>query len=455
MKYAVIVKSGSPDAVAAACKAAGASNIRVARRLKQVFCETSSPDSLAAIPGVIVKPVSQVKADVSVPRRRMPQRVPIAGGTPHEVMEQQLPTYAASQASIASQMYDLRSVLDPPIIGSGSTIAILDTGIRKSHRGLVGKVVHEVDVTGSGSTDDVFSHGTAVAYMAVGGRHKVGEESGIAPGAMVMNIKVLNDRGMGDDETITLGLEAVADLIEAAKSQGLPVYHPMYPNLVNMSFGKTDPGDPDDPMRLAVQEFVAEVGTGVPLYAAAGNNGPEAGTITMPASMAEVSAVGATTFSPFDVWSYSSRGPTPDGLVKPNFVFFGVDIVLASSASDDAFEVKSGTSFSTPAAAGFWALALEGMPRVLPEALVEQFITLPPEEWQRTFGPLFAAMLVKPAGYTLGQRDNALGLGMPFGSLVIAGLESVAGGDLSVTVAQLVPAMMLVSIMPMIARMAK
>ena len=452
MKYAIIVKSGTAEQVAYLCRQLGATNVTVMPKLKQVYCETSSPEQLATIPGVVIKPVNKVSADVGIPRqRRTPSRQSVAGGTPLEVMYSQLPTYAASQASISSQMYDLRNVLDPPVVGSGTTIAILDTGIRKTHRGLLDKVIYEIDVSGSGTAEDIFSHGTAVAYMAAGGRHMVGEESGIAPGAMLMNIKVLNNEGNGDDETVAAGLEVVAELIAAADAQELPTYHPMYPNVINMSFGKPDTADEDDPMKLAIQAFVEEVGASIVIYAAAGNSGPEAGTITMPASMIEVIAVGAVTFSPFDIWRYSSRGPTKEGLIKPDFVFFGVDMVLASSKSDDAFEVKSGTSFAAPAMTGFWALGLEGLPRVMPDAMLEQYINLPPEQWQQIFTPLIAAMMIKPPGYVVGVSDNDWGYGFPLGSLAIAQMDQIAGGgDISSSLTGIMPAMLLMGMMPML-----
>jgi len=427
MRYAVVSKGLTISQLQDEVKRAGGRNIKVAARLNQVFCELDSEAvaKLGAVPGLVVKSVGKVKAtQVGVPREYFGGLSIPAASTPHEIMYSQLPIYAASQVSIASEMYNFRAMVEPPIIGSGSTIVILDSGIRKTHRGLVDKVVYEKDCSGSGSVEDVFSHGTAVAYMAAGGRHAPGEESGIAPGAMLMNIKVLDDSGMGTDESIVLGLEEVMSLWEDAEAQGLAHTDPMFPNILNMSWGKEDIGDEDDPIRLAVKSVYEAAPPGVVLYAAAGNNGPEPGTIMLPASMEEVIAVGVLTFAPFEVWRYSSRGPTIDGRIKPEYSFFGVDLVLASSKNDDAFEMKSGTSFSCPALAGFWALALDGAPRVLPAEMATIMLETPAPRWLETFGPMVQAVCVKPAGAPAGQ-DNDCGYGMPLGSLVIAQYRSL------------------------------
>ena len=62
------------------------------------------------------------------------------------------------------------------------------------------------------------------------------------------------------------------------------------------------------------------------------------GTINCPACEQYVMAVGSAHYLPesntFVVSDFSSRGPTQEGLVKPDVVLFGEDIVVASSQSD-------------------------------------------------------------------------------------------------------------------------
>ncbi|GAI71092.1 unnamed protein product, partial [marine sediment metagenome] len=56
----------------------------------------------------------------------------------------------------------------------------------------------------------MFCHGTGVAYVAAGGVH--GEDAGVAPGASLWNIKVLEDDGTGSEENVVLGLEHVMEM---------------------------------------------------------------------------------------------------------------------------------------------------------------------------------------------------------------------------------------------------
>lgn len=448
MRCVVTSKALPIDQIEREVRMRGGSNIRVAHASKQVFCEmdASAKATFEATGRLVVRVVGKVRAEqVGVPRKIVRRQYAGPMVTPYDIMYSQQPIYGASQATLSSQLYELRSVIDPPIIGSGATVAVLDTGIRKTHRGLVGKVVHEVNFTDSPSVNDVFSHGTAVAFMIAGGRHVYGEECGIAPGASLMNIKVIGDDGIGTDETVVLGLEELIRLWGVAEAQGLYPNDPMYPNIVNMSIGKPDNDDEDDPIRLGVMAVYATAPPAVAIYAAAGNGGPSPGTVTLPASMAEVGAVGALTFVPFEVWSYSSRGPTLAGLVKPDYSFFGVDMVLASSRGDDSFEMKSGTSFACPAYSGFWALAMDALPRMLPPEFVASLIETPTAQWQAAFGPFLAAMSVKPPSAPIG-KDNNYGYGMPLGSLALAQIDTIAGGGTSVL--EMLPAMVLMSMLP-------
>ena len=52
------------------------------------------------------------------------------------------------------------------------------------------------------------------------------------------------------------------------------------------------------------------------------------------------------------VGTFSPYGPTDDGRIKPDIVAPGVDIIMADSAYDTAFQRSSGTSFAAPAIAG-------------------------------------------------------------------------------------------------------
>lgn len=78
--------------------------------------------------------------------------------------------------------------------GSGITIGIIDTGIDASHPDLQGKVIGWVDfVNGKTTPYDDNGHGTHVASIAAGtGAASNGKYKGMAPGAKLVGIKVLN-----------------------------------------------------------------------------------------------------------------------------------------------------------------------------------------------------------------------------------------------------------------------
>lgn len=84
---------------------------------------------------------------------------------------------------------------------------------------------------------------------------------------------------------------------------------------------------------------------------AAGNNGPTYRTITHAAYAKNVVAVGALQngTSSNQIASFSSRGPTVDGRIKPTVCAPGQNIRSADGAGDTLYKLLSGTSMATPA----------------------------------------------------------------------------------------------------------
>ncbi len=413
MRYTVIPTGLSLSEVEAECRRLEGKNIKVAYRSEQVFVELedAAVEQLRAIPGLMVKTISKFQADQLF---RVGPPATEGGYTTCQ------PVYASSLASYWSLFYDFRELFSPPLTGEGLVCAILDTGIRKTHRTLAGKVTYEANFSDSPDCDDHFDHGTSVAYLVAGGRHALGEESGMAPGARVMNIKVLDDDGEGTTESVIMGINEVHDLFCEAVYGGLELGDPMYPNAVNMSFGEEDDGDPDNPVRLAIEKLYQASPGKFPIFCAAGNTG---GPVLLPAAAEHAWAVGATTFVPFELWELSARGSNV-GLVKPEMVFFGVDILCASAKSDDAFVTKSGTSFSSPLALGQLCLTREAAGRY---GFLEELIALSYEELE----PIVAAISYKPEGVPMGKTSD-WGYGMPMGHLLAQRL-GISGGDVDVS----------------------
>ncbi|MFC8435425.1 S8 family peptidase [Streptomyces sp. NPDC057253] len=235
--------------------------------------------------------------------------------------------------------------------GKGVKVAVLDTGVDTTHPDLASAVTAAKDFSGTGSTDDMAGHGTHVAATVAGsGARSGGRYKGVAPGAKILNAKVLNDDGEGTDSSVIAGLEWAA-------GQGARV--------ANLSLGQTDtPGE--DPVEAAVNALSKS--TGMLTVAAAGNEGPDAGTVGSPGAAESALTVGAVDGED-RLADFSSTGPTADSALKPDLTAPGVDIVSARAAhghmgdpAADGYVSMSGTSMATPHAAGAAAILAQRHP---------------------------------------------------------------------------------------------
>jgi len=412
MRYALISKGLPLDQIEAQAGKIGARQIRVTRLLGQVFCELDENQAkiLAQVPGLKVKLVKEFRAD-------------------------QVATELPPVETLSDVFYLLRSYFTPPLTGTGLTVAVLDSGIRKTHQSLMNKVVYEANFTDSPSPDDVFGHGTQVAFVVAGGLHALGGKAGVSPGASIMNIKVISDEGLGSDESIILGIDKVCDLAEAARKKGLWPTDDLYPNIINLSLGGEDDGDEDNPVRVACRQ--ASVDYGIDVVAAAGNSGPKMTTVMLPACEPEVIAVGAIeTNDEIVVWEKSSRGPTVQGETKPDFVIWGTNLEMASNKNDEEYIAKSGTSFAAPMLSGLTGLLWESGRRAYGESW--------PFRWTeaRQFAPYFST---KPADAPV-KKDNAYGFGLPaMGTMLGQVATPVSGPEQQMT--EMFPILMMLSMM--------
>ncbi|MFK0114634.1 S8 family peptidase [Streptomyces sp. NPDC090994] len=239
--------------------------------------------------------------------------------------------------------------------GKGVKIAVLDTGVDATHPDLKDQVVAAKNFTAAADATDKFGHGTHVASIAAGtGAKGGGTYKGVAPGAQLLNGKVLDDNGYGDDSGILAGMEWAAE-------QGA--------DIVNLSLGGGDTPD-IDPLEAQVNKLSAEKGI---LFAIAAGNDGEFGdqTIGSPGSAAAALTVGAVDDKDA-LASFSSTGPGLDGQLKPDVTAPGVDITAASAAgsliaqeegeSPEGYVTISGTSMATPHVAGAAAILKQQHP---------------------------------------------------------------------------------------------
>jgi len=262
------------------------------------------------------------------------------------------PVSALSASDYGDEQIGAPQVWDIGYNGTEIKIAILDTGIDDTHPDLdEGKVVAENDFTDDGTTDDLDGHGTHCAGIAAGERNTSTDMSGVAPGASLINAKVLNQSGSGYTSWIISGIEWSMD---------------QNADILSMSLGGLQQdGTGRDPESMAVTNAV---NAGYVVVIAAGNEGPGEGTIGSPAVAYGAIAVAASNNTD-GIADLSSRGPTGDGRVGIDLAAPGVNINSTNARWEigDDYTVESGTSMATPHVAGAAALLLEAYPDLTPE----------------------------------------------------------------------------------------
>jgi len=211
--------------------------------------------------------------------------------------------------------------------GQGAVVAVIDTGISRSHPDLAGVVLggfNALDPKRPDAWDDDQGHGSHVAGTIAGKRDGKGVV-GVAPMAKLYAVKVLDADGNGGYSSVIAG-------IEWAVKKGAKV--------ANMSLGA------DEGSEALKRAVAAASKAGMTIVAAAGNGG---GAVGFPASYPETLAIGASDVKDA-VAEFSSRGPEVD------FIAPGVDV--KSVKMEGGYEELSGTSMATPHVAGLAALAV-------------------------------------------------------------------------------------------------
>lgn len=306
----------------------GGANLSVKPLIGVVFAHMTNEQVAVLIvknPGVTIRLV-----DTVTPKVTIPTPVPASAAdslTPESLINE-------------TKLNTFRNSFTPPLLGTDVNIAVVDTGVRTTHKSLDGKVVYSENFTSSPTTGDVFNHGTGVAHIV----HVT------APDSNILNMKAIADDGTATEEQITSAIERCIEMKVAN--------HQYAPHIINLSLGSLDAGDPNDIMRVACRTAIEQYN--IWIAAAAGNDGPAPGTITCPACEQYVMAVGSASFPDNTLDDFSSRGPTKEGLVKPDVLMVGSDVLMASSTGDDAEVAKSGTSFSTPFMCGLAAWFKQG-----------------------------------------------------------------------------------------------
>jgi len=255
--------------------------------------------------------------------------------------------------------------------GSGTTVAIIDTGLDGNHSSLDDqdddpstydpKIIGFYDAVNSPENQNgtVFpyddqGHGSHCGGTTAGTGAPTYEHPGMAPQAHLVGVKVLDAGGSGSFAGVMAGMQWTIDTM-----------HQYNTRIASMSLG--GPGaiewtsSEEDSVNRQANEMVR---SGIALYIAAGNNGVSA-QIGTPGSAEDVITVGALD-KDTSIAIYSSQGPTEEGRVKPNIAYMGSSIMSVAYNSGDQYTAMSGTSMATPGAAGVGALMLQANPFLSP-----------------------------------------------------------------------------------------
>lgn len=228
--------------------------------------------------------------------------------------------------------------------GRNVCIALLDTGVAE-HIELQNRIVFFKDYVNNRKRQyDDNGHGTHIAGIICG------KNCGMAPQATLIGFKILDDKGSG--KTVN-AIKALEWIYAHHKEYHIRILNFSMGYIANASVG----------LQQQLLDMLDELwDAGVVVVTAAGNNGPEENSVTVPGISRKVITVGENNTS------YGGRGPTSCCIVKPEILAPGTDVLSLSNVGN-GYVRKSGTSMAAPVVSGALALAIEKRPEIKPVEL--------------------------------------------------------------------------------------
>ncbi len=286
--------------------------------------------------------------------------------------------------------------------GNGVIVAVVDSGVDYNHIDIAGAMWdggtnypnHGYDICHDDDDPmDDYCHGTHVAGI-IAGQGNAGTQTGIAPGAKIMAVKVLDSSGYGTDSDLISG-------VHFAMNHGA--------DIINLSLGDPEMG----PSAVYRDLFNTVKDAGMVASVAAGNSGDQqyaypvpfnvqcpgncpppwlhpdqvnlisggtSGVISVGAtdsndSHCDFSCVGPVTWAAganvgdYNDYPYQNGDASQPGLIRPDISAPGANVTSLNYQTGNGYVAYDGTSMATPCVSGVLALLLDADPELTPAAL--------------------------------------------------------------------------------------
>ena len=288
--------------------------------------------------------------------------------------------------------------------GKGVGVAVIDTGIagnlpdfQVSRTDSTSRVVASAVVNpGASSAGDSLGHGTHIAGLIAGngwnrpsGDPLAGKYIGVAPEANLIDVKAADDNG---DATVLDVIDGLQFAVDFKSDYNIRV--------ANLSLKSTSSESyRTDPLDAAVE---AAWNSGIVVVAAAGNQGSDSDSVSYaPANDPYAITVGAVDDQGNKgtgndlMTSWSSRGTTQDGFVKPDILAPGAHIastiapgspytqLCPSCITDGSYFKVGGTSMAAALVSGEVADTIQANPGWTPNQVKAQIVnrSRPVKNW--------------------------------------------------------------------------
>ena len=323
-------------------------------------------------------------------------------GSLHTIMQQPSVMYLRPDPAFSAfndnsrghmEINTMKTYFTTDLDGSGQIAAVADSGLDEDHGDFGSRVVGNFDVIGDGSTADKHSgHGTHVACTVLGDGTR-GGYSGVAK-ATELYFQAMENDNSGNFQSPSLN-----NLLNTAYNANARTHTNSWGSSASSEQGKYNSETEDVDDRANYYDRYYNGRDGLTILFAAGNDGPNSGTVSPPATAKNVVSVGnhqnRYNGAPDTVMQGSSRGPTDDGRIKPDLIAPGgyVRSCRAQEATDTGgstwdnnyYLEYTGTSMATPNAAGMAVMIREYLEEIAQRpspqgALVKALLVLGAED---------------------------------------------------------------------------